>query len=127
MNEDWTNFDYVEFMTSSKRLFNRRASDDSQASSSSSGLSSLLNVDAKEFYPASSSPKEIHPEINKNEDHQKAKCIKKSPRKSKSGLTHQRSCQHCYLIGLDYAQYTSHCMRHPKSKELICPILIQNM
>ena len=72
----------------------------------------LLNPEAQEFIPKtteSTSP-----------------VGRKTGKKNKKKSPTHRCCQHCYKMGYDEAMYGSHSMRK-KTKEIICPILLEKM
>merc|ERR1711874_131536 len=105
-----TNEELDEFLSSEKRLFNRRGSDDSIVSSSP------LNPNAQEFVPTT----QMEPS--------KGLVCKRSKKKTRKNnkSSPPRCCQYCLKQGYDEAMYGSHSMRK-KSKELICPILLSNL
>ena len=75
----------------------------------------LLNPEAQEFIPKTT-------ESTSPAGTPGRKTGKKNKKKSPS----HRCCQHCYKMGYDEAMYGSHSMRK-KTKEIICPILLEKM
>ena len=137
MNEE----DYRKFLASDKRLFNRRGSNDSNDSSTSSSQSLKfelkLNPEAKEFIPApieSSKPGDTPGDTlagisggTSGGTPLGTQGGRKSSKKNKKNRTpSHRCCQYCLRMGYDEAMYGSHCLRK-KTKEIICPILVANL
>lgn len=132
-----------DFLTSEKRLFNRRGSKESEESYSSqssirwgsyesNGACSFyysnvqtmnpnaqefgLNPNAQEFVPTPQMEMETSPVEKKSK--------KKTKKANKPSTT--RCCTYCFRQGYDAAMYESHSMRK-KSKELICPVLLSDL
>ncbi len=118
-----------EFLASEKRLFNRRGSDDSESSTASASQpsplsSSPLNPDAPEFIPPISTLQTEGKAKNKSADQPTSKRNRRCRSRRNSV---KRCCQHCLRKNFDAAQYGSHSMRHPKTQDLICPVLLSNL
>lgn len=105
------------FLTSEKRLFNRRGSNESSDDTNQPGS---LNVNAPIFVPKSSTTKP-----SENEYPPSPQQRKKTKSKRRNKLT--RNCQYCQRKGLDAVMVSTHTMRNPQTSEIICPFLLKDI
>ena len=115
-------------LSSSRRLFNRRGSSDSQGSSDEPIKPKQLNVNAPEFIPQLWRQWRINATFTSDSDDKNdvAATVHRKKKGSPPKKQH-RKCQYCIRQGLDSAMYGSHTMRYPHNGTIMCPILAENM
>ena len=114
------------FLTSEKRLFNRRGSNEQHfydiTSTSLPQQPTNLNVNAPIFVPKSPTKSSNRPQPENQSPPRRRPKSKR--RGSGSSL---RSCQYCKRKGFDEIMVATHTLRNPQTSEIICPQLLANI
>ena len=105
-----------DFLSSEKRLFNRRGSGEENQYAFTS---TSLNVNAPIFVPQKKTF--AHSENSITTIHQQ-----RQPRRKKVS-TNKRNCLYCKRKGMDAVTVGTHNLRNLSTNEIICPFLLQNM
>ena len=103
-----------EFLTSEKRLFNRRGSNDqSDESESKTKVSKTqrLNAMAPIFVPK---------HMKELEDSRKRG-------QQRRVYSTKRACSYCKRKGFDSVSMSTHTLRNPQNSEIICPFLLKDI
>lgn len=109
------------FLTSEKRLFNRRGSNETSESDDASKPASL-NINAPIFVPKSKTAKPSEDEQSASPNQQRKRA--KSKRRNKLSF---RNCSYCQRKGYDAIMASTHTMRNPQTSEIICPFLLKDI
>ena len=123
-NVESTLLDYDEsdeFLTSDKRLFNRRGSSDTGEENEHDLSSTSLNVHAPIFVPQQKKHVITVADATLATIQQE-----KQPRRKKS-TSNKRNCLYCKRKGRDSITVATHNMRNSSTGEVICPFLLENM
>ena len=112
-----------DFLTSDKRLFNRRGSSDTGEENEHDLSSTSLNVHAPIFVPQ----QKTHAIAITVTEASLAKLQQeRQPRRKKSSSS-KRHCLYCKRKGRDPVTVATHNMRNSSTGEIICPYLLENM